>query len=84
MGIINVTPDSFFEGSRANTEVEIKTKAIQMIKEGAAFIDLGAIEHPPRCKRNTAKTGVRSNRLWIKVLDSNGSKSSNLSRYVSH
>lgn len=47
MGIINVTPDSFFEGSRANTEREIIQKVEAMQKEGAAFIDIGAMSTRP-------------------------------------
>ena len=41
MGIINVTPDSFYEGSRAGSIDEALAKAEQMIQEGAAFIDVG-------------------------------------------
>lgn len=41
MGIINVTPDSFYEGSRAGSIDEALAKAEQMIREGAAFIDVG-------------------------------------------
>ena len=41
MGIINSTPDSFYEGSRTyNSEIAIG-KAIKMIEEGASFIDVG-------------------------------------------
>jgi len=47
MGIINATPDSFFEESRANTEIEIKAKAELMIAAGASFIDLGAMSTRP-------------------------------------
>ena len=41
MGIINVTPDSFYHRSRADTEMQILRKAEQMLLEGAAILDLG-------------------------------------------
>lgn len=47
MGIINITPDSFFSGSRANSDKEILSKAEQMLKEGATFLDLGAYSSRP-------------------------------------
>ena len=42
MGIINVTPDSFFSGSRVNDEELLITTAGKMLEEGAAILDLGA------------------------------------------
>ncbi|GAA4315724.1 dihydropteroate synthase [Pontixanthobacter gangjinensis] len=47
MGIINITPDSFYRGSRSNTEKEILNKAEQMLAEGATFLDLGAYSSRP-------------------------------------
>ena len=41
MGIINVTPDSFFEGSRASSIDQAVARAQQMIDDGATFIDVG-------------------------------------------
>lgn len=42
MGILNVTPDSFYEGSRKQTEKEITDRANQIIAEGGKMIDVGA------------------------------------------
>ena len=42
MGILNVTPDSFYAGSRMQTEEDIAARARQIIDEGAAIIDIGA------------------------------------------
>ena len=42
MGILNVTPDSFYAGSRTQTEVEIARRVKQIVSEGAAIIDIGA------------------------------------------
>ncbi|MFM2363843.1 MAG: dihydropteroate synthase [Bacteroidota bacterium] len=41
MGILNITPDSFYEDSRVNTTDAIITKAGQMIADGATIIDVG-------------------------------------------
>jgi dihydropteroate synthase len=41
MGIVNVTPDSFFKGSRSTEKDDILTKVEKMLSEGATFIDLG-------------------------------------------
>jgi dihydropteroate synthase len=41
MGIINVTPDSFFSASRRRNEDEVLARAGQMVSEGAAILDLG-------------------------------------------
>ena len=47
MGILNVTPDSFFSGSRFQTEQEIINRAKTIIDEGGAIIDLGAYSSRP-------------------------------------
>jgi len=47
MGIINITPDSFFSGSRKQSESEILQQAEKMLNEGADFLDLGAYSSRP-------------------------------------
>ena len=47
MGILNITPDSFYGGSRTTTEKEILEKAETMLTEGATFLDLGAYSSRP-------------------------------------
>jgi len=47
MGIINITPDSFYSGSRSTSEKEILLSAEKMLKEGATFLDLGAYSSRP-------------------------------------
>ena len=42
MGILNATPDSFYSGSRKQTEREIADRANQIMDEGGSFIDVGA------------------------------------------
>lgn len=47
MGILNVTPDSFFAGSRKQTELEIAQRANQVVAEGGTIIDVGAFSTRP-------------------------------------
>ncbi len=47
MGIVNITPDSFYKGSRANTDNEIINRCQQIISEGSHIIDIGAYSSRP-------------------------------------
>lgn len=47
MGILNATPDSFYSGSRKQTETEIADRANQIIAEGGKMIDVGAFSTRP-------------------------------------
>jgi dihydropteroate synthase len=47
MGILNITPDSFYKGSRYNTDAEIIAAAIRMTTEGADIIDVGGYSSRP-------------------------------------
>ncbi len=47
MGILNVTPDSFYDGGKYQTEKEIIKKAEQIMEEGALIIDIGAYSSRP-------------------------------------
>ena len=47
MGIINITPDSFYEGSRVNNEEDIIRLAAKMIGEGADILDVGGYSSRP-------------------------------------
>ena len=50
MGILNVTPDSFYAGSRRQTEGEIAERTMQIVQEGASIIDVGACSTRPDCE----------------------------------
>jgi dihydropteroate synthase len=41
MGIINITPDSFYSGSRTRLDEEVAIRAEKMLKEGATILDIG-------------------------------------------
>jgi dihydropteroate synthase len=47
MGILNLTPDSFFAGSRVASEKDLLTRAETMLRDGAAVLDLGAYSTRP-------------------------------------
>lgn len=47
MGILNATPDSFFSGSRSQTEEEIAVRCNEIVSEGASIIDIGACSTRP-------------------------------------
>jgi len=47
MGILNITPDSFFDGGKFNNEKDILKHVEHMLFEGATFIDIGAYSSKP-------------------------------------
>ncbi|MCW4468830.1 dihydropteroate synthase [Flavobacterium sp. MFBS3-15] len=47
MGILNCTPDSFFDGGKYGNEAELLKQAEKMLSEGADFIDVGAYSSKP-------------------------------------
>ncbi|RFP66861.1 dihydropteroate synthase [Hymenobacter lapidiphilus] len=47
MGILNLTPDSFYEGSRVASEADLLRRAEAMLRAGAAVLDLGSYSSRP-------------------------------------
>lgn len=47
MGILNVTPDSFYDGGRFKDEKSMLIQVEKLLKEGATFIDIGAYSSRP-------------------------------------
>jgi dihydropteroate synthase len=47
MGILNLTPDSFFEGSRLSSKKELLLEAEDMLNEGATILDIGGVSTRP-------------------------------------
>jgi len=47
MGILNITPDSFFDGGRYKTISDILSRVSEMLSEGADIIDVGALSSRP-------------------------------------
>jgi len=50
MGILNITPDSFFDGGKYRDEAEIIDQVEKMLVDGATFIDVGAYSSRPGAK----------------------------------
>jgi dihydropteroate synthase len=55
MGILNVTPDSFYDGDRFITEVSILNQVEKMLAEGATFIDIGGYSSRPGAENISEK-----------------------------
>jgi len=47
MGILNITPDSFFDGGKYKNDTDILNQTEKMLSEGATFIDIGAYSSRP-------------------------------------
>ena len=60
MGILNITPDSFYEGSRINTHSNksILEKAAQMLEEGATILDIGGYSTRPNAEDITIEEEI--------------------------
>lgn len=50
MGILNCTPDSFFDGGKYHNELELLKQAEKILTDGANFIDIGAYSSKPNAK----------------------------------
>lgn len=59
MGIINVTPDSFYENSRFQSEKELLFRAETILQQGADFIDIGSFSTRPGAKEITEKEELK-------------------------
>jgi len=58
MGILNLTPDSFYDGGKYTSEKEILLQIEKMIDEGATFIDIGGYSSRPGAKHISEKEEV--------------------------
>lgn len=67
MGILNITPDSFYSNSRTKSIDEALTKAAQFLHEGATFIDIGGYSSRPGA--NDISTSEEVDRL-VPVVES--------------
>ena len=71
MGILNVTPDSFYAGSRRQTEKEIADRALQILEEGASVIDIGAYSSRPNAEHITPEEEMRRLRRGLEIVTRN-------------
>ncbi len=70
MGIVNVTPDSFFEGSRTMDEDAIAVRVSKLITEGADFLDIGAYSSRPGATDISVEEEIERLRIGMRVLRS--------------
>ena len=68
MGILNVTPDSFFAGSRKQTEQEIAERTNQIVAEGATIIDIGGCSTRPGSEPVSEAEEMQRLRLALEVV----------------
>jgi dihydropteroate synthase len=59
MGILNATPDSFYAGSRVESDDAIAARANEIISEGGTIIDVGAFSTRPGGKEVTQDEEMR-------------------------
>ena len=68
MGILNITPDSFYAGSRMQTEAEITVRAQQILDEGAGIIDIGAYSSRPNAENVSPHEEMERLRMGLEIL----------------
>lgn len=68
MGILNITPDSFYAGSRMQTEAEITARAQQILDEGAGIIDIGAYSYRPNAENVSPHEEMERLRMGLEIL----------------
>ncbi|GHV09947.1 dihydropteroate synthase [Bacteroidia bacterium] len=68
MGILNVTPDSFFAASRKQTEKDIVERVHQMMDEGADMIDVGAYSSRPNAAFVSEDEELQRMRFGLEIL----------------
>ena len=68
MGILNVTPDSFYSGSRKQTEMEIAERVEQILAEGGQMIDIGAYSSRPNADDVSTKEEMERLRRGLRIL----------------
>jgi dihydropteroate synthase len=69
MGILNITPDSFYAGSRNQTAQEISERANRILEEGAGIIDIGAYSSRPNAENISPEEEMRRLRMALEILN---------------
>lgn len=68
MGILNVTPDSFYEGSRKQTEDSIRKRIEAIISEGGDMIDVGGYSSRPDADDISAEEEMKRLETALKII----------------
>ncbi len=68
MGILNVTPDSFYDGGKYNNKESILGQAKKILKEGAEILDIGAYSSRPGAEDISAKEELERLRFALDLI----------------
>jgi dihydropteroate synthase len=68
MGILNVTPDSFYAGSRTETEQDIIRRLHQIVDEGASIVDIGGYSSRPDAEHISAEEEMNRLRNGLEII----------------
>lgn len=68
MGILNITPDSFYAGSRKQTEEEIRNRVQQITEEGGSIIDVGAYSSRPNAQHISIEEEMSRLRNGLQII----------------
>lgn len=71
MGILNVTPDSFYAGCRQSTELDIATRAATILNEGATIIDLGAYSSRQTAQHISSEEEMSRLKVALSIINKN-------------
>ena len=69
MGILNITPDSFYEESRKQTEEQIVSRVSRILSEGGQIVDIGAQSSNPQSPLLDPATEIRRLRFALGVIN---------------
>ncbi len=68
MGILNITPDSFYAGSRKETETDILQRAREIVAQGGHIIDVGAYSSRPNAVHISTEEEMQRLRMGLQLL----------------
>ncbi|MEA1887222.1 MAG: dihydropteroate synthase [Bacteroidota bacterium] len=68
MGVLNITPDSFYKGSRLNSGTEILNRATEMTESGADILDIGGYSSRPGADDITEKEEIKRITPALEIL----------------
>lgn len=69
MGILNVTPDSFYAGSRKQTEMDIEKRICEILAEGGSLIDIGGYSSRQDASEVSSDEEMRRLEIALRILN---------------
>lgn len=71
MGIINITPDSFYDGGRYTQSSDILKRAEEHLSQGADILDIGACSSRPGAKTVSVKEEIKRLKTALEIIKKN-------------